>query len=320
MTGEAKVPDMTSDMSRRDFLKQGALVGAAAAALRAAETLGAVAGSQPVSQAASAPAGALPSIKLGDLEVSRLILGSNPFFGYSHRDDLGKKMKEYFTDERIVAVLDDAASHGITAVAAPPYGQWTKLFPKYVEGGGKLRIWLAQMDGATEKMKEDITAAVKVGAKAVFIQGRKVDEQFSRNSFDTVRAWVEHIRTLNVPAGMASHRPDVHLEAQKQKFPVDFYFQCFYNGNSFRDEERQKAVETIAKLEKPVVAYKVLGAGRMPPEVGLAFAFRHLRKTDGVCVGVYPKDDPDQVKEDAELVEKFTKSPPTQPASEPARA
>ena len=76
----------------------------------------------------------------------------------------------------------------------------------------------------------EITAAVKGGAKAVFIQGGRVDEQFAKGDLDRLRRWVQHIKSLRVPAGMASHRPDVHLEAEKRKFPTDFYFQCFYPG------------------------------------------------------------------------------------------
>ena len=59
----------TSD--RREFLKQTALYGVAAAALRCSERLA----------GRSLPdEGPLPVIRLGEVEVSRLILGSNPFF------------------------------------------------------------------------------------------------------------------------------------------------------------------------------------------------------------------------------------------------
>ena len=58
---------------------------------------------------------------MGSLEVSRLILGSNPFAGYAHcPGDLGKQMVAYFTPERIMQTLDQAADLGVTAVASPP--------------------------------------------------------------------------------------------------------------------------------------------------------------------------------------------------------
>ncbi|MGB2819512.1 MAG: twin-arginine translocation signal domain-containing protein, partial [Phycisphaerae bacterium] len=64
---------MKRNTTRREFLKDTALIGAAVGALRAADAA-----------AAAEPAGKLPKIRIGKLEVSRLILGSNPFFGFSH--------------------------------------------------------------------------------------------------------------------------------------------------------------------------------------------------------------------------------------------
>jgi hypothetical protein len=294
---------MRPDMTRRDFIKQTAALGAVAAV-----------GWDNAAGAEQAGKG-IGRIKLGDLEVSRFILGSNAFLGYANRPgDFGRQMTEYFrTDERIVAVLEEAAGLGITAVAAPPYDRWTRLWSKYQEGGGKLKIWLAQMDGDPGKMKDDISAAVKAGAKAVFIQGRRVDDQFDKKALDAVRGWVEHIKTLNLPAGMATHRPDVHLEAQKQKFPVDFFWQCFYIPEKYLSEDRDNAVKALVQLEKPVIAYKIMAAGTKDPEEAFRFAFRHLRKTDGVCVGVFPKDDPDQLKRDVALFQKHSGA-----ASQPA--
>jgi len=66
-----------------------------------------------------------------------------------------------------------------------------------------------------------------------------------------------------LPAGMASHRPDVHLEAEKRRFPTDFYFQCFYNPRQgYREQDRQKAIATIQQMAKPVVGYKKTCSGR----------------------------------------------------------
>ena len=49
--------------------------------------------------AAETPPGQLPKIKLGQLEVSRLILGSNPFFGFSHGNPQAKpdEMKTWYS-------------------------------------------------------------------------------------------------------------------------------------------------------------------------------------------------------------------------------
>lgn len=290
---------MDGELSRRGFLRETALLGTAVAAMHA------VGGAT----AAEAVPGQLPKIRLGNLEVSRLILGSNPFFGYAHQPgDVGRQMAEYYTDQRIMDVMAQAAELGITTVTAPPSARWINLFSKYLDGGGKLRIWIAQPHGSPKKMKQEITTAIKGGAKAAFIQGHRVEEQFEAGKLDVLRGWVEHIKSLGVPAGMASHRPDIHPAAEKANFPTDFYFQCFYRPETYRSEDRDKAVETIRQIAKPMVAYKILAAGRLPPEEAFAFALSHIAPKDAVCIGVFPKNKPGMIAEDVALARKLLKS------------
>jgi len=288
---------MKPDISRRDFMKNTAMAGAAAAMGVNVAARG----------AAAEQAKKLPAIRLGKLEVSRLILGSNPFYGFAHQPgNLAQEMKEYYTDERICQVLDAAANEGITAVASPPYPRWIRLFGRYLKNGGKLRIWIAQPDGPPQAMKAQITASVKGGARAVFVQGARAEEQFVRGNLDRLRQWVEHIRSLGVAAGLAAHRPDVHLAAEKAKFRTDFYFQCFFNPQyGYRKSDRDKAVAVLARINKPVVGYKILGAGRLKAEEAFGFAFRHLGSKDGVCVGMFPKHQPNQIAENADLTRKL---------------
>ena len=100
-----------------------------------------------------------------------------------------------------------------------------------------------------------------------------------------------------------------YLEAQKRGFPVDFYYQCMFNvahGDTFEKGDPQKAAEVIRKLEKPVIAYKILGAGRVRPKEGFEFALKNIQAKDGVCVGIYTKANPRQIEENAGYVKRFT--------------
>jgi hypothetical protein len=128
---------MADVVSRRQFARDLALLGATVAAVRRADA----------AVAPEAP-GVLPAIELGKLMVSRLILGSNPFFGFAHGNPQAsaEDMKTYYTPERIMAVLDAAAERGITAVWTPCYEHWIRLWNAYQEKGGKLKSWIAQPD------------------------------------------------------------------------------------------------------------------------------------------------------------------------------
>ena len=57
--------------SRRNFLKS-------SAGLAATLAVGPLAGAQ------APPAASLPKVRFGDVEISRLVMGCNQFYGYSH--------------------------------------------------------------------------------------------------------------------------------------------------------------------------------------------------------------------------------------------
>jgi len=285
-------------VTRRRFLTDTAVAAAATAAIGASNAAG-----------AATAGGKLPTISLGKLKVSRLILGSNPFFGFAHRGKgLGARMKAYYTDQRIMTVLDEAAEMGITAVAAPVYDRWIKLFAAYLDKGGKIKTWIAQPDPPGGEMAKAIAKAAKGGAKAIFIQGARVDEHVGWNRWDRLRGWVDQIRDLGLPAGMASHRSDVHIEAEKRKFPTDFYYQCFFQAASgkYLMKHRDLAVAAIKQIDKPVVGYKILAAGRLDPADAFAFAFKHIGAKDGVCVGVYPPEKDGMIAQDTGYVRKLS--------------
>ncbi|MHB1036889.1 MAG: twin-arginine translocation signal domain-containing protein [Pirellulales bacterium] len=288
---------MTSTTTRRDFLKDAAILGVAAAAVRAA---GGAAW-------AAEPPGEMPKIKLGDLEVSRLILGSNPFFGYNHGNPQAspQEMQAYYTKQQIMAVLDRAAEHGITAVWTPCYDHWIRLWNEYRDKGGKLKIWIAQPD--QQPMEKDILAAVKNGSKAVCIQGCQIDEQFRQGKIDVVRGWLELVKSHGLPAGMATHEAKTHLVAEERGLPTDFYHQTLYRPDNFVREGLEESLATIEKLAKPVVAYKVLGAGRISPKETFPYVLRRLKPKDGLCVGVFPKKS-DEIAENVQLTRQFSRT------------
>jgi hypothetical protein len=52
-----------------------------------------------------------------------------------------------------------------------------------------------------------------------------------------------------------------------------------------------------------VVHYKVLAAGRNDPAAAFGVVARSMRPQDAVCVGVFPRDRPEMIREDVELFE-----------------
>jgi hypothetical protein len=71
---------------------------------------------------------ALPAIRLGKYEVSRLMLGSNPLVGVSHFNPiLDHLMYEWMTTERVMEILWRCESGRLPWLATVPHPKTTEL-------------------------------------------------------------------------------------------------------------------------------------------------------------------------------------------------
>ena len=74
--------------------------------------------------------------------------------------------------------------------------------------------------------------------------------------------------------------------------------------------ELPKMCETIKNTSKTCLAFKLLAGGRTcrnPEEVSSCFKYvlGHIKPTDAVIVGMYPRFHDQMIKENADLVKKF---------------
>jgi hypothetical protein len=256
----------------------------------------------------------MKKIKIGGLSVSRLIIGGNPFSGFSHRSpDKDLEMKRYFTSTRIKETLKEAESLGIDTHIGRADHHVMRLLMEYWDEGGGIQ-WLAQTCPELGDPGRGIRNGIEGGAKACFIHGGQMDYFLAQNRMDEVAPAVSIIRETGLAAGLAGHRPSVFEWAEKN-IDVDFYMCCYYNPTArdnhaehitgstelFNDADRDAMVKTIRNLSRPVIHYKVLASGRKTPEEAFEFTARHLRPQDAVCIGVYPGDDPGMLGRDVEI-------------------
>jgi hypothetical protein len=258
------------------------------------------------------------TVQLGDLRVSRLILGGNTFSGFSHQNrDRDAEMLDYFTAENIKKLLRQAEELGITTFLGRADRHVQRVLREYWNEGGQIQ-WIAQTCSEYNSMARSISEAAGAGADAIYLHGGKMDNLVAQEQLDQVPAAIDQIRELGLPAGIAGHNPAVQQWANAH-VDVDFYMCAYYNP-SRRDEnaehvhgavevyderDRTAMVETIATLDRPAIHYKVFAAGRTDPRAAFEFVAQHLRPQDAVCIGVYPKDDPDMLANDVALFQEM---------------
>ncbi len=259
----------------------------------------------------------MEKVRLGNLSVSRLILGGNPQSGFSHwnaaRD---MEMKRYFTAARMKELYRQAESLGITTHIGRADHHIMRMLFEYWNEGGTID-WIAQTCPELGDAARGALNGINNGAKAVFVHGGQMDYFLHHNRLDEVKSVIAMIHDAGLPAGVAGHKPEVFRWAEEH-LECDFYMCSYYNPvlrektaehitteeeENFDDADRDRMVATIAQLSKPVIHYKVLASGRKDPKDAFAFVARHLRPGDAVVIGVYPKDDPDMLATDVRLFE-----------------
>lgn len=255
-------------------------------------------------------------VQFQDIPVSRLILGSNPFSGFSHQSPAADwEMRHYFSYARIKSILREAEALGVNTLIARTDFHVMRMLMEYRDEGGTLQ-WFAQTCPEVGSHAECIERASTYGAKACHLHGGVMDYQFAQGTLDDVQPALDLIREKGMLAGIAAHNHRV-IEWAEEHLDLDYYLCCYYNptrrddhaahnpeeSESFLEEDRQTMTALIQNLSRPVVHYKILAAGRNDTAEAFAFAASKMRANDAVCVGVYPKDHPDMLREDARLLE-----------------
>ena len=261
----------------------------------------------------------LGTVTLGNLAVSRLILGGNPFAGFSHQNpERDHAMRTWYTTERIKQTLREAEEQGITTFLGRTDRHTTRTLLEYRDEGGRIQ-WLAQTAPELISISRSIDEALYGGAHAVYLHGGQMDRLLALNQLDEVAPAIARIHDAGLPAGIAGHTPAVFAWAELN-LDVDFYMCSYYNPSDrtksaehaigtheqFLSENRDAMVQTIRTLSKPVIHYKVFAAGRNDPKEAFAYLARHLRPHDAACIGVFTKDDPNMIRNDIALFEAAT--------------
>lgn len=264
---------------------------------------------------------AMPTTRIGNLTVGRLALGGNPISGFSHGNPARTKaMLDYFTAENAKKLLARCEECGVSTAFMRADNHVIRLMREYWNEGGRIQ-WVAQTATGVDQV-ENIKKAKQFGASAVYLHGGTMEDSFSAGRQEDVHRQIETIREQGLPAGCASHYPPYLLEIQDRGWDPDFYMVCMYHidgykgklgieqDEKFRHEDRGKALQAIARLEKPCFAYKIMAAGRISPREAFKEAFAAVKPTDGVTVGMFPPDaeSGDIVAENAALVKEFASS------------
>jgi len=255
----------------------------------------------------------IPTISLRGANVSRLIIGGNPFSGNSHlNQDIDEEMMSFFTTAKIKETLFRCQESGIGTMQLRGDRHIMRILREYRAEGGTMN-WVGQTTPEALSYDNNIRQMADFGACAIYHHGTVTDELFKKGELDELQRRLAVIRNAGLPVGLGTHMPEVIRYADEHKWDVDFYMACVYNlsradrvssavsgiANSdepFFEEDIPVMYETVRNTDKPCLVFKILGATRRcatQATVQAAFdeCFASMKPTDAVVVGMYPKNE-----------------------------
>jgi hypothetical protein len=269
----------------------------------------------------------IPTGKIGNITISRLMLGGNLIGGWAHSRDLiyvSKLFKAYNTKEKIYETLALAEEHGINTILLPD--SLLDIIIKYrADTGGKMQT-IIDFRPDEGNPTVGIDKVIDKGAETIYLHGASCDNCVKRNQIAVMEKALEYIKKKGIPAGIGCHSYYVLEQCRDVKLEPDYWVKTFHHDkywsahpkekrepftvdnkqsedhNEIHDNmfclEPEETIQFFKTEEKPWIAFKTLAAGAIHPTAGFKYAFEN--GADFITVGMFDF----QIAEDTAIVRK----------------
>lgn len=258
----------------------------------------------------------LPTGKIGPLTISRLVLGGNLIGGWAHSRDLmyvSGLVRAYNTEPKVFETLALAEQSGINTIQVDP--ACVDFIEKYRrDHAGTIQMIVCfHPDRDDEKVRRQVDDLVSRGANALYTHGEFTDRLVMADDLRPLSRALEIARSAGVPAGLGSHSLQTPIASEKAGLGPDFYVKtfhpdsywsatpeqnreewCWYNGrrpehdqyhDNIFDLHPDQTAEFFAGVKVPWIAFKVMAAGALNPQIGFTHAFS--RGADFILAGMF---------------------------------
>ena len=261
----------------------------------------------------------LPTISIASHRVTRLIIGGNPYSGISHRSAAASQaMIDYYTTQQIISDLQQAEANGINTVLARADRHIMRVLNEYWNAGGTIQ-WIAQTPKDTEyaDLNEYLQIIASYKPIAIYHHGGTTDKLYVEGRLDSLHKSLKYIRDLGCAVGIGTHDPLILKHCYTEGYDVDFYVCALYNHTRHRElylpDDRSTAFAAIQAIPMPIIAIKVLAAGRNEPRDAFQLALENIKPTDAMAVGMYTQFQPDQIHQNALTVAQLIRKSENEP-------
>lgn len=251
-----------------------------------------------------------PRTMIGSVSVSRMIVGTNWFLGFSHTS----KAKDLFitenicTRKKIADILEVFVNNGIdTVIGLIKRNVLREAINDVQQKTGKKIIVIStpiftvnektpEIGFCNDDTKRILDEEAKQGTTICMPHQATTDAMVDRctrtiRKMDTL---MKMIRERDMVPGLSTHMPETIVYADETNLDTETYISIFNSMGFLMQVEVDWVARIIHKAKKPVITIKPLASGQLRPLQGLTFVWNMIREKDMVAVGVMS---PDEAKE-----------------------
>jgi hypothetical protein len=254
-----------------------------------------------------------PRTMVGGVSLSRMIIGSNWFLGYSHTTRAKDAyIKETVMDRKnIAAILEVFLRAGVDTLMAPLNPLLTEAAREAEDVVGRKIIFVATPGfpispetaakgwdvGEVERVLDE---AVESGAVFCMPHQEITDRLMDKctREIRQMNVLCRLIRQRGMVPGLSSHAPETIVYADETGLDVETYISIYNSMGFLMQVEVDWVANVIREAKKPVMTIKPMAAGQLRPFQGLSFVWNTIRDQDMVTVGTMS---PREVRECVEL-------------------
>jgi hypothetical protein len=216
-----------------------------------------------------------PRTSVGGVSLSRLIVGSNWFLGFSHTSAAKDRFITSFQDRKSVAdILTVFFEAGVNAVMGPPVPLLAEAIDDAENRTGRratrvLTPWFNILPGGHPELEPErmFDYCKELGASICMPHQSATDALVDRmhRVIREIDKYTKMIREREMIPGLSTHMPETVVIADQTGADVETYIQIYNAAGFLMQVEADWVMRIIRDARKPVMTIKPLAAGRLLP-------------------------------------------------------
>ena len=241
-----------------------------------------------------------PRTTVGGVSVSRMIIGTNWFLGFSHTTAAKDAfIKAHMDRKRIADVIETFVKSGVDTIMGLMARPLMAEAVREAEDRTGKRIIVVSTPGIPTTRETPARGFDPGEAAKVLDEEARLGVTFCFPHQGTTDALVDRctreirhlpalsrmIRERGMIPGLSTHMPESIIYADETGVDVETYIAIYNSMGFLMQVEVDWIAHVIRKAKKPVMTIKPLAAGRLLPPTGLAFVWNTIRDCDMVTLG-----------------------------------